>query len=64
MQTECKQYNDATEGDPEFARFRVIHPDIMQCNPVWQIAKYNPNMKDKCFAAAKITSDPNTEELV
>ena len=62
---EYKLFTDNTEDDPDFDRFRRIHPDINQPSPVWQVARYHPTMLSSCLKVAKvIASVPNKDELL
>ena len=52
------KYKTASSVAPDFARFRLIHPDIYTPSPVWTTAKNYPSMKDKYFQVAKVIAPP------
>ena len=68
FRVEKSKYETASSVDPDFARFKLIHPDSNTPSPVWIIAKNYSSMKDKCFpymhVAKLIAAPPNYDNLL
>ncbi len=61
--TVYKKFNNQTTED-DYKRFKCIHPDPPQVNPVWSVAKAKPYMVHICMQVAKLIAYPSYNELL
>ncbi len=51
-------------NDVDYKRFKCVHPDPLQVNPVWRVAKTKPHMVDTCMTVAKLIAYPSYHEML
>ena len=61
-ETEIVNYNEMTQDDHDFKRFKRIHPNINLPSPIWRVARENPSMLSKCYTVAKVIANPCADE--
>ena len=61
-EAEMKIYDNITQDDIDFERFRRIHPDIQKPSPIWRVAREFPSMLAKCYNVAKLIACPPSNE--
>ena len=54
---EVKAFNDRTDGDNDFKRFKAVHQDIHKPNKLWYFARANPNKLKQCETVAKYIAE-------
>ena len=52
------------KDDPDFDRFKRIHPDIFLISPVWRVAREKPHMLEKCLKVAKVIASGDSQDLL